>query len=630
MLYIFQNIFYYNTKKIYIDKQKKRIENIFVSLLLPPPHWNDTVNRNRYAVLSSLKQQILESSNSKNIIDINFLLKLSNSIIDNKIKTIEDLLEYITNIQEVLNKKNILDINTIEFTKIIDNKDICCIPKSQNEIRKKLNIIKPLEYNDFTFGKVLGSGSFANVIEANCIFPNIQPSKWPKYAIKVIHQPSIVNSIQAICGVLCEDWALQVFKYEHIACSVGKCIINNELQLHILEYSSKGDQRTCINIKKIISLQDTCLIAIQILLVLKYLNIKIHCTYNDLKPENILIYETNHIKITDFATILPINPLEYSTIVLDDKKLYTLYEIQNFLNTTIMDSSFPLYACLPSTKPQGTIEYIAPEVLLGGTRFCSPASDLWSLGCVLHEILLGYCPKPQIIDNDNDNTSIKFLNDKEYNNRYTNDSSMSLNEWIKEIEVVIKKKQLIGNIIGLKEISIDGADFISSLLQLEPQKRLGIIPVSYDNDTIKIIKFYLPNIYNIYEELNNKIQYTIDYTILFQHPFLQKLRDNKNFTILNKTFDNISCIKIPEFINDTVNTRVIDPAWTRRKNSIMWVPLPKPFTITNTPSIELLPSNGEIDTNYDPIYDRFTDDNDTPPDVFDSLPKVFLSQPLNR
>lgn len=101
--------------------------------------------------------------------------------------------------------------------------------------------------------------------------------------------------------------------------------------------------------------------AIQLLYALKYLKQLeiIHC---DLKPENILLKEENKsgIKIIDFGS---------STFI--DEKVYTYIQ-----------SRF----------------YRAPEIMLGIPY--TTAIDMWSLGCIMAELYIGYPIFPGESEND--------------------------------------------------------------------------------------------------------------------------------------------------------------------------------------------------------------------------------------
>lgn len=91
--------------------------------------------------------------------------------------------------------------------------------------------------------------------------------------------------------------------------------------------------------------------AIQLLITLRYLreNNIVHC---DMKPENILLRKSNKsgIKIIDFGS--------------------STYENEQFY--TYIQSRF----------------YRAPEIMLG-IRY-TPAIDMWSLGCILYELFVGF------------------------------------------------------------------------------------------------------------------------------------------------------------------------------------------------------------------------------------------------
>ena len=79
--------------------------------------------------------------------------------------------------------------------------------------------------------------------------------------------------------------------------------------------------------------------------------------HSDIKPENILLTETRVAKLADFGTAEAVS------------RTLTAEQAREIL---------------------GTIAYLAPEVLQGGNA--SPASDVYSLGLTLYELLLGRLP----------------------------------------------------------------------------------------------------------------------------------------------------------------------------------------------------------------------------------------------
>ena len=86
---------------------------------------------------------------------------------------------------------------------------------------------------------------------------------------------------------------------------------------------------------------------------------RMHMTHRDLKPENIMVTPTGQIKIIDFGTV----------------HVGGLEEVES-----------PLSAGLPV----GSVDYIAPEYLLGDSGAFH--SDIFSLGVIVYEMLTGHLP----------------------------------------------------------------------------------------------------------------------------------------------------------------------------------------------------------------------------------------------
>jgi len=86
--------------------------------------------------------------------------------------------------------------------------------------------------------------------------------------------------------------------------------------------------------------------------------------HRDLKPENILLDEHMHIKISDFGSAKQLKPTEEP----DGRSTHILRRC-TFV---------------------GTAQYVSPEML--NSRCISFASDLWSLGCVVYQMVTGQMP----------------------------------------------------------------------------------------------------------------------------------------------------------------------------------------------------------------------------------------------
>jgi serine/threonine protein kinase len=78
--------------------------------------------------------------------------------------------------------------------------------------------------------------------------------------------------------------------------------------------------------------------------------------HRDLKPENILIDKNGYVKVTDFGW-------------------------SNYYNRD---------TAIPRTTVCGTLEYLPPEMV--SEQGHHPSADVWCLGVLLFEMLVGYTP----------------------------------------------------------------------------------------------------------------------------------------------------------------------------------------------------------------------------------------------
>lgn len=114
--------------------------------------------------------------------------------------------------------------------------------------------------------------------------------------------------------------------------------------------------------------------AAEVLLALEYLH-AMGFVYRDLKPENILLHESGHIRLTDFdlskASVTPVNA----------------HVVQSMMGTG------PTLVAEPSLVTNsfvGTLEYLAPEVIVG--RGYGASVDWWTFGILMYEMLYGHPP----------------------------------------------------------------------------------------------------------------------------------------------------------------------------------------------------------------------------------------------
>jgi len=184
----------------------------------------------------------------------------------------------------------------------------------------------------------------------------------------------------------------------------------------------------------------------EITVVLEHLH-ALGIVHRDLKPENFLIGSDGHLKVTDFGL---------SKIVVFDSQGNQTKENpyiassrgvnlnRHSTSTIASDPLRDLASCtdMPARNSDdrivGTPDYLSPEILLGvGHSF---GVDWWALGVMTYEFLIGV---PPFADESAESIFQNILNREMF-------------EWPDEVPV-----------------SDEAKDFVDSLLQLDPKRRLG-------------------------------------------------------------------------------------------------------------------------------------------------------------
>ena len=243
---------------------------------------------------------------------------------------------------------------------------------------RKYNIGILLKYplNDFKkkgfkIIKELGQGGFGKVFQIFSKFDN------KYYAMKEIplkgETPEKINNIKEEANILSEFNCDKIVKYYNSYEEKGKfCILmeyckGKNLKNFLDEYRKNNtliEENIIYNLIK------------QICIGIKEIH-KINIVHRDIKPENIFMSEDMKIKIGDFGI---------------SKKL----------------SSFKTQI---TTNKSGSLYYTAPEVLEKGLY--STKSDIWSIGCILYEILT-----LNIYFMDNLKRDIKKIDSDIYSNKW--------------------------------------------------------------------------------------------------------------------------------------------------------------------------------------------------------------------
>ena len=197
----------------------------------------------------------------------------------------------------------------------------------------------------FTFIKKLGEGGFGKVYLVKQKMTNT------KYAIKFLRYNFL--NVKDVSFLYKEIEVLMRLEHSNIIklYSYFATKDNNNIAL-IMEYLSGGTLRQYIkqHQNRKLAEYETRNITYQILQIISYCH-KMNIIHHDLKPDNILFTDNSHtcIKIIDFG-------------------------ISSLMN---------------SKNRGGSLIYLPPEIINGEDYRSVPSVDMWSIGCIFGEMLIG-------------------------------------------------------------------------------------------------------------------------------------------------------------------------------------------------------------------------------------------------
>lgn len=212
---------------------------------------------------------------------------------------------------------------------------------------------------DFTFGQILGEGSYSTVFMAT------DRQSLKEYAIKVLEKKHIIKE-KKIKYVNIEKNTLNRLT-DHPGIVRLYYTFQDETSLYYVLDLCKGGELLGV-LKRTGTFDEECtrFYGAQILDAIEYMHSR-GVIHRDLKPENVLLDDNMHVKITDFGTA----------------KL-------------LSDPSRPLPEEASSSEESraasfvGTAEYVSPELLTDKTA--GKASDIWAYGCIIYQLLAGRPP----------------------------------------------------------------------------------------------------------------------------------------------------------------------------------------------------------------------------------------------
>ncbi|XP_022110328.1 ribosomal protein S6 kinase alpha-5-like isoform X1 [Acanthaster planci] len=258
----------------------------------------------------------------------------------------------------------------------------------------------------FELLKVLGTGAYGKVFLVRKHSGN---DAGRLFAMKVLKKATIVQKAKTAEHTMTERQVLEAVRRCPFLVTLHYAF-QTDSKLHlILDYVSGGELFTHLYQRERFLESEVRIYIGEIVLALEHLH-KLGIIYRDIKLENILLDQDGHIVLTDFGLSKEFLP-----------------------NTDSRAYSF----C-------GTIEYMAPEVVQGGTTGHNKAVDWWSLGVLTYELLTGASP---------------FTVEGEKNTQ----SEIS--------------KRILNSYPGMpSSFSPTMKDFINRLLVKNPKKRLGSGP----------------------------------------------------------------------------------------------------------------------------------------------------------
>ncbi|ROW10710.1 hypothetical protein VPNG_05148 [Cytospora leucostoma] len=216
---------------------------------------------------------------------------------------------------------------------------------------------------DFSFGKILGEGSYSTVYLAT------DRQSLKEYAIKVLEKKHIIKE-KKIKYVNIEKNTLNRLT-EHPGIVRLYYTFQDETSLYyVLDLCNGGELLGVLKKTQTFDEECTRFYGAQILDAIEYMHSR-GVIHRDLKPENVLLDDNMHVKITDFGTakLLP-DPRDP--------------------RPPAPEGANPAEDSSRAASFVGTAEYVSPELLTD--KSAGKASDIWAFGCIIYQLLVGRPP----------------------------------------------------------------------------------------------------------------------------------------------------------------------------------------------------------------------------------------------
>ncbi|KAK3303981.1 kinase-like domain-containing protein [Chaetomium strumarium] len=217
---------------------------------------------------------------------------------------------------------------------------------------------------DFSFGKVLGEGSYSTVFLAT------DRQTLREYAVKVLDKKHIIKE-KKIKYVNIEKDTLNRLT-EHPGIVRLYYTFQDESSLYyVLDLCNGGELLGVLKKTGTFDVECTRFYGAQILDAVAYMHSR-GVIHRDLKPENVLLDDQMHIKITDFGT---------AKLLPDPREPRPPEDASGHGNSRGDERAASFV---------GTAEYVSPELLTD--KAAGKPSDLWAFGCIIYQLLAGRPP----------------------------------------------------------------------------------------------------------------------------------------------------------------------------------------------------------------------------------------------
>lgn len=207
---------------------------------------------------------------------------------------------------------------------------------------------------DFKLGKELGEGSYSTVMLATDINTGIN------YAIKILNKRHIIKE-KKVKYVNIEKNALNRLGNRNGIIGLHYTFQDAASLYFVLDYAENGELLSLIKRHGTLNESSAKHYTVQLVDAIDYMHTN-GVIHRDLKPENILIDKNMRLQVTDFGTAKLLEADETGKYPADTR----------------------------ATSFVGTAEYVSPELL--NDKYCGKAADIWSLGCIVFQMIAGKPP----------------------------------------------------------------------------------------------------------------------------------------------------------------------------------------------------------------------------------------------